>query len=125
MQVIVHYLFHLIFPLIIAYFFFRKDWKRVYFIFLLTMLIDLDHLLALPIFDPERCSIGFHPLHSFYAILVYTLLLFFPKTRIISIGILFHIITDTIDCIWTFTRCSDCYLNSKIYDLLVVLKNIV
>lgn len=83
------------------------------------MLIDLDHFAALPIFDAKRCSIGFHPLHSFYVIPVYILLLFFPKTRIISIGILFHIFTDTIDCIWSFTNCYECYVHSKIYQLLV------
>ena len=121
MQIIVHYFFHLIFPVIVAYFFFKKDWQRVSIIFILTMFIDLDHLLAMPIFDPERCSIGFHPLHSFYAILIYTILLFIPKTRMISIGILFHIITDTIDCIWTFTKCHECYLNSKIHELIVLL----
>ena len=27
---------------------------------LTTMLIDLDHLLANPVFDPDRCSINFH-----------------------------------------------------------------
>ena len=30
---------------------------------MLTMMVDLDHLIADPIFDPQRC-IGFHPLHS-------------------------------------------------------------
>jgi len=117
MQVIVHYSLHLIFPAIIAYVFFRKDWKRVSLIFLLTMVIDLDHLLATPIFDPTRCSIGFHPLHSFYAIIIYFILLFVPKLRIISIGLLFHIFTDTVDCIWSFTKCHPCYLNSKIHAL--------
>ncbi len=119
MQVIVHYSLHLIFPAIIAYGFFRKEWKRVYLIFLLTMIIDLDHLSATPIFDPTRCSIGFHPLHSFYAIIIYFILLFVPKLRILSIGLLFHIFTDTVDCIWSFTKCQPCYLNSKIHELWV------
>ena len=30
-----------------------------------TMLVDLDHLFADPIYDPDRCSIGFHPLHQY------------------------------------------------------------
>ena len=30
---------------------------------LATMVVDLDHLLADPILDPQRCGIGFHPLH--------------------------------------------------------------
>jgi hypothetical protein len=119
MQVIVHYSLHLIFPFIIAYVFFKKDWRKVYLIFLLTMLIDLDHLLATPVFDPTRCSIGFHPLHSFYAIMIYFVLLLIPKTRIISIGLLFHIFTDTIDCLWSFSKCHQCYMNSKIHELMV------
>ncbi len=65
-----------------------------------TMLVDLDHLLANPIFDPERCSINFHPLHSYWAMGVYLVLLFFKKTRIIAVGLLFHILTDYIDCQW-------------------------
>lgn len=64
-----------------------------------TMLVDLDHLLANPIFDPSRCSIGFHPLHSYYAIAVYFILLLFPKSRIIAVGLLFHMLTDYIDCL--------------------------
>ena len=67
---------------------------------LATMLIDLDHLLATPIFDPNRCSIGFHPLHSYYAIAVYIGLLFYKKTRIIAIGLLLHMLTDFQDCMW-------------------------
>ncbi|MDD3771508.1 MAG: DUF6122 family protein [Weeksellaceae bacterium] len=94
----IHYFLHFVFPLGIAFVFFRKIWKKAYLIFLLTMLIDLDHLLATPIFDPNRCSINFHPLHSYPAIFVYFVLLFFPKTRIIAVGLLFHIVTDSIDC---------------------------
>lgn len=63
-----------------------------------TMAVDLDHLLAVPIYDPNRCSIGFHPLHSYYAIAVYVILLFFPKTRIVGIGLVIHMILDYIDC---------------------------
>jgi hypothetical protein len=65
-----------------------------------TMLIDLDHLLATPIFDPGRCSINFHPLHSYWATAVYVVLLFFKKTRIIAVGLLFHLFTDFLDCQW-------------------------
>ncbi len=65
-----------------------------------TMIVDIDHLLADPIFVSGRCSIGFHPLHSYYAIGVYFILLFFKKTRIIAVGLLFHMLTDYIDCWW-------------------------
>jgi hypothetical protein len=90
-----------VFPAIIAWVFFRTSkigWLKAYFIMLLTMLIDLDHLLANPIFDPNRCSVGFHPLHSYFIIPFYSVFLYFPKTRLIGIGLLLHIATDLIDC---------------------------
>lgn len=62
------------------------------------MVIDIDHLLADPVFHPNRCSIGFHPLHSYYAIAGYIGLLFWKKTRIIGLALLWHIFTDQIDC---------------------------
>jgi len=93
-----HYGFHFIVPAIIAFLFFRKKWKIVFGIFIATMLVDLDHLLATPIFDPNRCSIGFHPLHSYYAIALYFVLSYFKKTRIIAIGLLLHMLADIIDC---------------------------
>lgn len=63
-----------------------------------TMAVDLDHLLAVPVYDPNRCSIGYHPLHSYYAIGVYVILLFFPKTRIVGLGLVIHMILDYLDC---------------------------
>ncbi len=69
---------------------------------LATMLVDLDHLLADPIFDPGRCSIGFHPLHSMPAIFAYGLLILVPQreVRIAALGLLFHMFTDYQDCLW-------------------------
>jgi hypothetical protein len=61
MEQFIHYFLHLIFPGILSYFLFRENWIRCYAILLLTMLVDLDHLLATPIFDPCRCSINFTP----------------------------------------------------------------
>lgn len=63
-----------------------------------AFIIDLDHLLANPIFDPNRCSINFHPLHSYYAIIVYVIMLIPKKIRIFAIGLICHIIADTVDC---------------------------
>ena len=100
MQQIIHYFLHFIFPGFIAYFFFKKNWKKAYLLMLLTMLVDLDHLLANPIFDPNRCSIGFHFLHSYIAIFVYFMMLFHPKLKIVAIGLLMHMATDTIDCFY-------------------------
>lgn len=97
---ILHYTLHFIAPGLLAYIFFRKNWKVAWLIMVMTMLVDVDHLIADPIFMVNRCSIGFHPLHSYYAILVYFVLLFFRKTRIIAVGLLFHMVTDAIDCLW-------------------------
>lgn len=103
LQPLIHYGLHFLFPGLIAWLFFRKEWKKVWLIMLATMLVDLDHLLADPIFDPQRCGIGFHPLHSYYAIAVYFLIFFFSKIRIgkiVALGLLFHMFTDFQDCIW-------------------------
>jgi len=62
------------------------------------LLIDLDHLLADPIYDAERCSIGFHPLHTALPIAIYVMLLFHPKTRVVGIGLCLHILLDGFDC---------------------------
>ena len=63
-----------------------------------TLLIDLDHLLADPIYDPDRCSIGFHPLHQTEFIFMYLILCFYTKTRLIGIGLIIHMALDAIDC---------------------------
>ena len=98
---ITHYSLHFIFPFIIAYFLFKKNWKIAGIIMVSTILIDLDHLLANPIVDPNRCSIGFHPLHTLWVLLVYFLMLFIPswKWRSIAIGCILHLGTDFLDCI--------------------------
>ena len=98
LQSTVHYGIHFILPLIIAYSFFRKKWKAAYLIMLLGMLIDLDHLLANPVFDSNRCSINFHLLHSYYAIIVYTILALLKPTRLLGLGLLIHIMADAVDC---------------------------
>lgn len=95
----IHYGFHFIVPIFIAYIFYNKQWKKVYFILIAGIIIDLDHILASPIFDPNRCSITFHPLHSYYAIGLYSILFFFKKTRVLGLALLLHILADTIDCI--------------------------
>lgn len=96
----VHYSFHLLVPIAFAKLLWKDKWKTAWLIMLATMLIDLDHLLADPIFDPNRCSIGFHPLHTIWAALVYGGLLAVPswKWRAVSVGCLWHLCTDYIDC---------------------------
>lgn len=103
MQSVIHYFLHLGFPWVIAFVFFRKEWKRAYLILLATMLVDVDHLFANPIFQANRCSINFHFLHTYYAMLFYVVLLFMRKPfRIIGIGLLFHMFTDFIDCVMMY-----------------------
>ncbi|WP_299365815.1 DUF6122 family protein [Winogradskyella sp.] len=95
----IHYGLHFVLPLAIALFVFRKNWLKAYLVMLSAFIIDLDHLLADPIFDPNRCSINFHPLHSYYAIAVYLVLIIPRSTRIFAIGLLAHIIADGADCL--------------------------
>ena len=99
-QSLVHYGIHFIAPLLVVVLFYKKKWLKTYVIFLSTILIDLDHLLATPIFDPYRCSIDFHPLHSYIAIGVYLCFLVPLKTRLIGIGLCIHIIADSCDCLF-------------------------
>lgn len=91
---------HFLLPFVLAALFFREKFWKASLIMLAANLIDLDHLLVTPIFDPGRCSIGFHYLHSYLAITLYFILLVPKTTRIVAIGLLFHIATDYIDCLW-------------------------
>ncbi len=99
LKFIVHYGFHFLLPIVISLCFYKKKWKLVYLLFIGTMLIDLDHLLASPIFDASRCSINFHPLHSYFAIGIYVVLALLKNTRLIGLGLLIHILADTTDCL--------------------------
>ncbi len=102
LQPLIHYSLHFLFPGALAFALFRERWKLVWLMLFTTMLVDLDHLVADPIFDPNRCSIGFHPLHSEIAIAFYLVLLLVPNfyVRAISVGLLFHMLTDWLDCLW-------------------------
>lgn len=82
-----------------------------------TMLVDLDHLLADPIYDPERCSIGFHPLHTVPAIIFYAVFFLLPVIlrrkredgnfqpavdilHLSGLGLLIHMALDWVDCLY-------------------------
>ncbi len=98
-----HLVLHFLVPLIISFIFFRsasdnKAWLKAYLIMMAGMVIDIDHLLASPIYDPNRCSVGFHPLHTLIPISLYFLICIFKKTRILGVGLMIHIILDSIDC---------------------------
>jgi hypothetical protein len=92
-----HVILHFLIPAIVVGLFFRREWKKAYFIMALTIIVDLDHLLATPIYDPDRCSIGFHPLHSFIPIMLYILACFIPKLRYAGVGLTIHMVLDSID----------------------------
>lgn len=126
MQTFIHYFLHLGFPLFIALVFFKKDWKKVYLIFLASMFVDLDHLAANPIFQADRCSINFHFLHTYYAMLVYCILLFFPRPfNILGVALLFHMLTDLIDCMFTYSNCKLCLEDAPAKLLLEWISNLI
>jgi len=87
-------------PLSVALLFFKKSWKQSFIIMMATMIVDIDHLLANPVYDPARCSIGFHPMHGLIPISLYIVLCFIPKSRLIGIGLVIHMALDFLDCIW-------------------------
>jgi hypothetical protein len=100
-QPLVHYGLHLLFPGLVAWLFFREQYKRAWLIMASTMMVDLDHLFAYPdVFVSDRCGIGFHPLHSFPAIVVYSALVWVPRLRLPALGLLLHMATDFQDCMW-------------------------
>lgn len=113
----VHIVLHFLVPIVVALLFYKKHWQHAALILVATMLVDLDHLFADPIYDPERCSIGFHPLHTIPAIMLYTILFTLPfitginlkenssqslaeKLHLIGLGLLLHMALDGIDCLF-------------------------
>ncbi|PTM09900.1 MAG: hypothetical protein DA407_04835 [Bacteroidetes bacterium] len=99
-QTLSHYGIHILVPLIIALIFFKRTWKMAFLVMMATFVIDLDHLLANPIFQANRCSINFHPLHSYYAIILYVLMLIPKTTRLVGLGLCIHILADYVDCLF-------------------------
>lgn len=96
---LLHLLLHVIVPVATARVFWPKAWKRTALWMLAAWVIDLDHLLADPVYAPGRCSIGFHPLHTWPAMLAYGALVIPRKTRWFGVGLVIHIVLDGIDCL--------------------------
>ena len=111
----IHIVLHAILPVLVALVFYRPKWLSAAAILLATTAVDVDHLLADPIYDPDRCSIGFHPLHSVPAIALYFVLAVFPlvlrlkpdtaslqpilrTVHLIGFGPLIHMALDWGDC---------------------------
>ncbi len=98
---IVHYALHGMVPFGLGRLFWKENWRKAGFIMFGAIAIDLDHLLADPVFDPARCSIGFHPLHTLWAGGIYIALLTVRswKWRAVAVGCLWHLCADAVDCI--------------------------
>ena len=112
----IHIALHVIVPLLVAFALYRSRWRNAAVIMIATMIVDVDHVLADPIYDPNRCSIGFHPLHTPPAIVIYAALFVLPLVvgretdrkdvrlvarvlHLIGLGLLIHMALDGIDCV--------------------------
>lgn len=93
-----HLLLHFLIPAAIASLFYRPKAGFALLLMLSTMLVDIDHLFADPTYDPNRCSIGFHPFHRLPIVASYALLLISNKTRLLGLGLLTHMVLDSLDC---------------------------
>ena len=89
-RTIVHMILHFLVPFMVAKTAWKENWLFLFIIMVLTIAVDFDHLLAKPIFDSNRCGLGFHPLHSWPAIAVYLVAIFSPRLRIVTLGLLIH-----------------------------------
>ncbi len=102
LQPILHYGGHWLVPFAIGWLIWRENWLRAGLVIASANLIDLDHLLADPIFDPNRCSIGFHYLHGWVGAGLYAAMIALPKApwwvRALGIGALWHLAVDYGDC---------------------------
>ena len=98
-RAILHLCLHLAVPALLAWLFWRPQFGKAWLLLLLGWVIDLDHLLADPIYAPDRCSIGFHPLHTAPAMLAYAGLAAWPRTRWFGVGLVLHVLLDGLDCV--------------------------
>ena len=96
----VHMTLHVLAPAAVARLAFSDRWKWAWLVMISTVVVDLDHLLAIPIFNPDRCSIGFHPLHTWPVMAVALVLTALPKTRLVGLGLIIHMALDGLDCLW-------------------------
>lgn len=100
---LIHLALHFVVPALVARIWYLERWREAFLIMVGTMVVDIDHLLADPIYDPNRCGIGFHPLHSYPAIAVYLLLFVIPQVnllRLVALGLIIHMFLDGVDCLW-------------------------
>lgn len=111
-----HIASHFLVPILLAFTAYRSRWRQAALLMAATMVVDADHLLAVPIYEPARCSINFHPLHSTVAIALYAAAfaapLLIPKhgidpgiqrrawpVHIVGLGLLIHMALDWTECL--------------------------
>ncbi len=97
---VLHIVLHLAVPGVVARVGWRDQFWSAWAIMVATLVVDLDHLLADPVYDASRCSIGFHPLHTVWAIGFYVLLVAPRRTRLVGIGLVIHMLLDAVDCLF-------------------------
>jgi hypothetical protein len=94
-----HLVMHVLIPGLLARVLWVDHWKKAWMVMLVAMFIDVDHLFATPIYAADRCSISTHPLHGVGPAVVYLLMLFPPRLRVLGLGLLVHLALDGIDCL--------------------------
>ena len=110
-----HIALHFAVPWLLAVVIDKDRRLQTWLILVGTMAVDLEHLQAEPIYDPSRCSIGFHPLHTVPMVGVYTLMMTFPfvmgragvikedsQRRVVfllGLGLVVHLILVGDDCL--------------------------
>jgi len=113
---VIHLILHALVPWLVVVAVVPKGQRRFVFgLLMATMLVDADHLLATPIYAPNRCSILFHPLHQVLPMVVYGLMVLWPVVLLamkrvmkqweiimgwIGLGLLIHMLLDASDCVW-------------------------
>ena len=91
---------HIPFHFILPYIIFRFRGDRIEFVLLeVANGIDLDHLFAEVVFDPMRCSLTTHLLHSWEAAVFYLILCFVARVRALGYGALLHLLVDAPNCL--------------------------
>lgn len=102
LQTVVHYGLHFLGPGVVAWWRYRPRVWAVWGGMLLTMVVDVDHLWATPIFDPTRCSVGFHTFHSWGAVAGYVCVAALGRGwwRVVALGLCVHMLADGVDCWW-------------------------
>ncbi|MCR5455951.1 MAG: DUF6122 family protein [Bacteroidales bacterium] len=102
LRTVVHYGLHYVFPVVFVFLFAKRQRLSAFLVMIATNLVDLDHLLADPVFDPNRMSVGFHLLHGYVPIAIYFAMCFVPYSKLgwpwwwraVGIGLSFHMFTD-------------------------------